>query len=118
MVNLFLKAIRGRHVKTIHSIRTYGKTVTTVLKTFMHLSYNFKYLVLRYTRGKNSSTIYSIVLQWPDGNLLNSACLDKLDIESIVMLDTQSKLKVIYQTDKKKSNLSHSYILIIYYIHI
>lgn len=58
---------------------------------FMHLLY----LVLRYTRGKNTSTIYSIVLQWPDSNLLNSACLDKLNIESIVMLDTQSKLKVI-----------------------
>ncbi|XP_015367657.1 PREDICTED: alpha-L-fucosidase isoform X2 [Diuraphis noxia] len=54
---------------------------------------------LWYTRGKNFSTIYSIVLQWPVGNLLNSACLDKLDIESIVMLDTQSKLKWSQKTE-------------------
>jgi len=67
----------------------YLKYIQKYIHTFI------KYLVLRYTRGKNTSTIYPIVLQWPDGNLLNSACLDKLNIESIVMLDTQSKLKVI-----------------------
>ncbi|VVC43120.1 Hypothetical protein CINCED_3A019106 [Cinara cedri] len=53
---------------------------------------------LWYTQGNVSSIIYAIVLQWPDDNLLESACLDKSDIASIVMLDTQSKLKV----DNKK----------------
>jgi len=48
---------------------------------------------LWYTQGNTSSIIYPIFLQWPKHNLLKSACLDELNITSIVMLDTQSKLK-------------------------
>lgn len=44
----------------------------------------------------SASEIYLIVLKWPVDNVLNSACLDQLDIESIFMLDTQSELKVIF----------------------
>lgn len=54
------------------------------------------FLVSRYTQRKSSSEIYSIVLQWPVDNLLNSACLDQLDIASILMLDTQNELKVVF----------------------
>lgn len=59
------------------------------------LVFNVYNIIYRYTQGNVSSVIYPIILQWPDDNLLEAACLDKLNIASIVMLDTQSKLKVI-----------------------
>ncbi|XP_050420462.1 alpha-L-fucosidase [Adelges cooleyi] len=47
---------------------------------------------LWYTQG-NSTTIYSIITEWPENGLLNSGCLDKLDITSITMLETRNHLK-------------------------
>lgn len=52
-------------------------------------------MVSRYTQGKSSSVIYATVLKWPVDNLLDSACLDQLDIASILMIDSQSDLKVL-----------------------
>jgi hypothetical protein len=51
-------------------------------------------LILRFTQGNNPAIIYSIFMQWPKENKLNSECLDKLNIESVIMLETQSKLNV------------------------
>lgn len=51
-------------------------------------------LFLRFTQGNNSASLYPIFLQWPKDNKLNSVCLDKLNIESVVMLETQNKLSV------------------------
>ncbi|XP_025419709.1 alpha-L-fucosidase-like isoform X2 [Sipha flava] len=47
---------------------------------------------LWFTQGNNPAIIYSIFMQWPKENKLNSECLDKLNIESVIMLETQSKL--------------------------
>lgn len=68
------------------------KSIIYSQRTFLFI--NKYFFISRYTQGNVSTTIYPIFLQWPEDNLLSSACLDKLNISSIVMLDTQKELKV------------------------